>query len=340
MYSLIRSLLFTLPAEKAHYFTMNWLKKLADFAPTAFFLKKLYKNTDKPVTVAGITFPNKIGLAAGFDKNANYVDALAMLGFGHIEIGTVTPLPQPGNDKPRLFRLKKDNALLNRLGFNNQGVDVVVDKLKHTKSKVIIGGNIGKNKITPNEKATTDYEISFKKLYNQVDYFTVNVSSPNTPNLRELQDKKPLTELLNSLVVIRKQKVDSGEPYRPIFLKIAPDMGDSQLDEILEIVNTAGIDGIVATNTTISRENLQTPSSEVENLGNGGISGAPVKNRSTEVVRYLYEKSNGKLPIIAVGGIMSLEDAKEKIAAGASLVQIYTGFIYKGPNLVKQIASL
>lgn len=340
MYSLIRSLLFILPAEKAHYFTMDMLNSMASFPPTAFIIKKIFKNQSKPVEVAGITFPNRVGLAAGFDKNANYVEALSLLGFGHIEVGTVTPLPQPGNEKPRLFRLPKDKALINRLGFNNQGVDVVCNKLENTKSNVIIGGNIGKNKITPNEKATNDYEISFKKLYDRVDYFTVNVSSPNTPNLRELQDREPLTNLLTRLAAIREQNINSGKARKPIFLKIAPDMGNTQLDEILEIVNEAGIDGIVATNTTISREGLKTNASEVEQLGAGGVSGAPVKDRSTEIVRYLYTKSNGKLPIIAVGGIMTAKDAQEKLDAGASLVQIYTGFIYSGPSLVSAIAKL
>ncbi len=340
MYSIIRNLLFILSAERAHYFTMDWLQRLVAFPPTAFIIKTLFKSKSQPVTIAGITFPNRVGLAAGFDKNAKYIDALAALGFGHIEVGTVTPLPQPGNDKPRLFRLTKDKALLNRLGFNNQGVDVVANRLPHVKSKVIIGGNIGKNKITPNEDAISDYEKCFIRLYDYVDYFTVNVSSPNTPNLRALQDKEPLTALLTRLADLRKTNVQNGKPSRPIFLKIAPDVANEQLDEILEIVETAGIDGIVATNTTISRESLQTDTSTVEQLGAGGISGAPVKNRSTEVVRYLHQKSNGKLPIIAVGGIMTATDAKEKLDAGASLVQLYTGFIYSGPGLIKEINNL
>lgn len=340
MYAIIRSLLFFLPAENAHYFTMNMLNKLAHFAPTAYIIKKMFSTKSKPVEVAGIQFPNRIGLAAGFDKNAHFVDALTLLGFGHIEIGTVTPLPQPGNDKPRLFRLPQDKALINRMGFNNQGVDVVCESLKTSKRNVIIGGNIGKNKITPNENANSDYEKCFKRLYDDVDYFTVNVSSPNTPNLRALQDREPLTNLLGRLAAMRQINIQNGKPRRPIFLKIAPDMGNAQLDEILEIVNETGIDGIVATNTTISREGLKTAKSTVEQIGAGGVSGAPVKNRSTEVVRYLHQKSNGKLPIIAVGGIMSAKDAKEKLDAGASLVQIYTGFIYSGPGLVKDIAAL
>ncbi len=341
MYALLRSLLFLLPAEKAHYFAMNLLSKFANFAPTAYLIKIIFKTNNTPVVVAGITFPNKVGLAAGFDKNAIYVDALAVLGFGHIEIGTVTPLPQPGNSPPRLFRLPKDKALVNRLGFNNQGVDVVCDRLKHRTSKVVIGGNIGKNKITLNKNAINDYETCFKHLYDSVDYFTVNVSSPNTPNLRELQDREPLTALLNRLAAIRHFNIEKGQPRRPIFLKIAPDnMSDAQLDEILEIVTKAGIDGIVATNTTISREGLKTSKTIIENIGAGGISGAPVKNRSTEIVRYLHQKSEGKLPIIAVGGIMTAKDAQEKLNAGASLVQLYTGFIYNGPSLIKEIAAL
>lgn len=338
MYSVIRSLLFFLSAERAHNFTMGMLNMLAGFGPTAFIIRKMYQTPAKPVVVAGITFPNKIGMAAGFDKNAKYVHALELLGFGHIETGTVTPLPQPGNDKPRLFRLVADKAIINRMGFNNQGVDVMAHRLKGYKSKAVIGGNIGKNKITPNEKATDDYEKCFKTLYDCVDYFTVNVSSPNTPNLRELQDKEPLTALLSRLVSIRMFKVKDGRSHRPIFLKIAPDLTDTQLDEIVEIVKSTGIEGIVATNTTISRDGLKTPAKAVESIGAGGLSGAPLTRRSTEVVRYLHQKSGGQFPIIAAGGIMTVEDAKEKIAAGASLVQIYTGFIYGGPALVKRIA--
>lgn len=340
MYAVIRTLLFFLPAETAHHFTMWALTDMAYFPPTAWVLKKIYKTKNNPVTVAGITFPNCVGLAAGFDKNAQYVDALALLGFGHIEIGTVTPLPQPGNDKPRLFRLPADKALINRMGFNNKGVDVAAAHLQKRKTKIIIGGNIGKNKLTPNENATDDYEKCFKRLYATVDYFTVNVSSPNTPNLRELQDKAPLTALLNRLVAIRTINIQNGLPTRPIFLKIAPDLTNTQLDEIIEIVTQTGIDGLVATNTTIDRSGLKTPKNSVENIGAGGLSGLPLQKRSTEVVRYLHQKSGGKIPIIAVGGIMTAADAKEKLDAGASLVQLYTGFIYSGPGVVSQIASV
>lgn len=339
MYPILRAILFLFPAETAHYLTMRALTRLANFAPTAWLLKKMYAAKNKPVTVAGITFPNCVGLAAGFDKNAQYVDALALLGFGHIEIGTVTPLPQPGNDMPRLFRLPADKALINRMGFNNRGVDVAAANLENRKSNIIVGGNIGKNKLTPNENATDDYEKCFKRLYATVDYFTVNVSSPNTPNLRELQDKAPLTALLNRLVAIRTQNVQNGLPTRPIFLKIAPDLSNTQLDEIIEIVTQTGIDGLVATNTTINRDGLKTPKNSVENIGAGGLSGLPLRQRSTEVVRYLHQKSGGKIPIIAVGGIMTAADAKEKLDAGASLVQLYTGFIYSGPGVVGEMAS-
>lgn len=337
MFKLIRFFLFMMPPEDAHYFTMNLLKKLGNFPPTAFIIKSLYKTKSRPVTVAGLQFPNVTGLAAGFDKNARYIDTLAMLGFGHVEIGTVTPLPQPGNEQPRLFRIPKDNALLNRMGFNNEGMEVVAERLKHVKSNIIIGGNIGKNKVTPNEEAINDYEKCFKHLYDLVDYFTVNVSSPNTPGLRALQDKEPLMQILNRLVALRELKKQNGKPHRPIFLKIAPDLTDGQLDDIVSIVNETGIEGIVATNTTISREGLTTPAAEVEKMGAGGISGKPLTRRSTEVVKYLHTKSGGSFPIIAAGGIMSAKDAKEKLAAGASLVQVYTGFIYEGPELVKRI---
>lgn len=314
---------------------MNNLQKISK----SDFSRKILRNMlsgaewDKPVTVAGITFPNYLGLAAGFDKDARYVDQLAALGFGHIEIGTVTPKPQPGNDKPRLFRLTADEALINRMGFNNQGADVAGGRLSRRKEPVIIGGNIGKNKITPNEQAATDYLLCFKKLYGQVDYFTVNVSSPNTPNLRELQDKKPLSELLTVLVEERKLQA----VQRPIFLKIAPDLTVSQLDDIIDIVFSTGIDGVVASNTTINREGLKTSAATLEKIGMGGLSGKPLTGRSEEVIRHLHQQSGGKFPIIGVGGIHTADDAKRKMDAGAALVQLYTGFIYKGPGLVKEI---
>lgn len=281
----------------------------------------------------GLTFDNPVGLAAGFDKDAKLYNELAAFGFGFIEIGTLTPKGQPGNPKPRLFRLPQDEALINRMGFNNGGVEEAVERLKKRNTQIMIGGNIGKNKVTPNEEATKDYEISFEALFPYVDYFVVNVSSPNTPGLRELQDKEPLTKLL-----MRLQELNAAKAHRkPILLKIAPDLTDAQLDDIIAIVQDSKIDGVIATNTTIDRSMLTTDQKEVEAIGNGGLSGQPVKARSTEVIRYLSEKSNKAFPIIGVGGIHSAEDALEKLAAGASLVQVYTGFIYEGPALIKRI---
>jgi len=275
-------------------------------------------------------------LAAGFDKNGEYVEALNNLGFGFIEVGTVTPLPQPGNDKPRMFRLPEDAALINRMGFNNKGVDTMAERLRLLKDRhpeIIVGGNIGKNKNTPNEDAVYDYIKCFDRLFDVVDYFVVNVSSPNTPGLRALQEKEPLMELLNTLQK-RNRKNDIS---RPILLKIAPDLTDTQLDDIIEIVNETGIAGIIATNTTISRDGLYAPESLKGEMG--GLSGKPLTKRSTEVIRYLSEKSGKSFPIIGVGGIHSAEDAKEKLDAGASLVQLYTGFIYEGPGLIKRICK-
>ncbi|MEK6616760.1 MAG: quinone-dependent dihydroorotate dehydrogenase, partial [Bacteroidota bacterium] len=290
----------------------------------------------------GLTFENPVGLAAGFDKDATFFDEIANLGFGFIEVGTVTPNPQTGNEKPRLFRLPKDEALLNRMGFNNDGVEAMAERLKKRKNfNVIIGGNIGKNKTTRNENALADYEYCFEKLYCYVDYFVVNVSSPNTPGLRELQEKEPLKKILKRLIEMREYRIQNTE-YRirkPILLKIAPDLTNEQLDDIIEIIRETKMDGIVATNTTISRENLQTPNSRLQTIGSGGLSGKPLAKRSTEVIKYLSEKSGKRLTIIASGGIHSPEDAIEKINAGASLVQIYTGFIYEGPGLVKRICS-
>lgn len=283
--------------------------------------------------VFGIRFPNPVGLAAGLDKDAKLFDELGIIGFGFIEIGTLTPKGQPGNDKPRLFRLRPDSGLINRMGFNNEGVDAAVARLKKRKTKVIIGGNIGKNKVTPNEEATSDYEQCFEALFDHVDYFVVNVSSPNTPNLRELQDKAPLTALLSRLKELNAQK----EKPKPILLKIAPDLTDSQLDDIIDIVNATKIDGVVATNTTISREGLSTAAERLKEIGMGGLSGKPLTKRATEVIRYLHTKSSGSFPIIGVGGIHSAEDALEKLDAGATLVQLYTGFIYEGPKLITRI---
>ena len=297
--------------------------------------RQVYCVNDKRLEteIFGIKFKNPVGLAAGFDKDAKLFDELASLGFGFIEIGTVTPLPQEGNPKPRLFRLKEDNAIINRMGFNNEGIEAVVSRLRRKRSNIIIGGNIGKNKVTENEKAVDDYAICFEKLFAYVDYFVVNVSSPNTPGLRDLQEKEPLTDLLHNLKRLNNQK----EIRKPILLKIAPDLTNEQLDDIIVIVAETKIDGVVATNTTISRKGIKTEQNKIEPIGKGGLSGKPVKERSTEVIRYLSKKSNKAFPIIGVGGIHSAKDAIEKLDAGASVVQLYTGFIYEGPALVKRI---
>lgn len=282
----------------------------------------------------GLKFKNPVGLAAGFDKDGKSYQNMSALGFGFIEIGTVTPRPQAGNPKPRLFRLPADTGLINRMGFNNEGVDALVERLKkRKKTDVVIGGNIGKNKDTPNEKAVDDYVICFNKLFPYVDYFVVNVSSPNTPNLRDLQDKEPLTKLLNALQAINQKK----EKPKPILLKIAPDLTNEQLDDIIEIVENTKIDGVIASNTTIARAGLNTSDTEVSNIGAGGLSGLPVRRRSTEVIQYLNKKSAGKLFIIGVGGIADADSAIEKIKAGASLLQVYSCLIYEGPSMIKRI---
>ena len=278
-----------------------------------------------------------MGLAAGFDKDGKYFREMAALGFGFIEVGTVTPKGQVGNPQPRLFRLPQDEALINRMGFNNDGVNALVEQLKKGKPKgVVIGGNIGKNKVTPNEQAAEDYKITFEALFPYVDYFVVNVSSPNTPNLRELQEKDPLTKLLSTLQNLNQAK---AQP-KPLLLKIAPDLTFSQIDDVIEIAGEVKLDGLIATNTTIDRSNLTTNDTQIESIGAGGLSGAPLRKRATEVIRYIHEKTNGELPIVGVGGINSAEDALEKIQAGASLVQIYTGLIYQGPTLIKKINKL
>ncbi len=292
-----------------------------------------YEKEQLSENIFDLKFKNPIGLAAGLDKDAEVFDAIGAFGFSFVEIGTVTPKPQPGNPKPRLFRLKRNKALINRMGFNNKGVKYMVEKLKKRKTDIIIGANIGKNKITPNEEAYKDYEICFNELFDFVDYFVVNVSSPNTPNLRALQEKKPLTNLLSKLMVLNNEKKNP----KPLLLKIAPDLTNSQLDDIVEIVEVTKISGIIATNTTIERTNIDYTKEEIEQFGNGGLSGIPVKNRSTEVIRYLNRKSDGKMKIIGVGGISNAKDTKEKLDAGASLVQIYTSFVYEGPAVVKKI---
>lgn len=332
---LLKPLLFKLNPEKAHYLTFDLLKLGMGHAFGRSITKNIFQFNHPKLEkeLFGLKFKNPVGLAAGLDKDAKAFNELACLGFGFIEIGTLTPKAQPGNDKPRLFRLPKDSAIINRMGFNNEGVDAAVERLKHKKTNTIIGGNIGKNKVTPNEDAVKDYEYCFNALFDVVDYFVVNVSSPNTPNLRELQDKKPLTDLLLHLQNINNAKAK----HKPLLLKIAPDLTDSQLDDIIEIVKTTKIDGIVATNTTIAREPLTYPKQEIEAIGMGGLSGKPLTKRSTEVIRYLKTKSNNAFPVIGVGGIHSPEDALEKIQAGADLIQLYTGFIYEGPSLIKRI---
>ncbi|WP_432410784.1 quinone-dependent dihydroorotate dehydrogenase [Rasiella sp. SM2506] len=333
--SLLRPLLFTSDPEKVHYATFKMVKNLHKLGFASIF-RSIYKRTDKKLerNLFGLTFPNPVGLAAGFDKDAKLYKELANFGFGFIEIGTVTPKPQNGNPKKRLFRLKEDQAIINRMGFNNGGVVEAVARLKNNpkpgeKGHVLIGGNIGKNKVTPNEEAVNDYLICFEALFAYVDYFVVNVSSPNTPNLRALQDKEPLTKLLK---VLKTANSKMPNP-KPILLKIAPDLTNEQLLDIIDIVAETKIDGVIATNTTISREGLQSENKSEA----GGLSGKPLTKRATEVIRFLSEKSNNAFPIIGVGGIHSAEDALEKIEAGASLVQLYTGFIYEGPSLIAKI---
>ncbi|WP_020536684.1 quinone-dependent dihydroorotate dehydrogenase [Lewinella cohaerens] len=335
---LLKPLLFRLAPEQAHHLTVKLLETSLMIPGVSAIMRNQYHLVDTRLRrqCFGIDFPNPVGLAAGFDKDGRYFHAMSNLGFGFIEIGTVTPRPQGGNPQPRLFRLPKDKALINRMGFNNEGVDALVERLKKGRPEgVVIGGNIGKNKDTPNEKATDDYLICFEKLFPYVDYFVVNVSSPNTPNLRDLQEKEPLTKLLSTL---QQRNKEEASP-KPILLKIAPDLTDGQLDDILEIAKATELAGIIATNTTISREGLETNTTEVSTIGNGGLSGAPLRKRATEVIRYLAEHSKGELPIVGVGGITSGQDAVDKLAAGACLIQVYSGLIYAGPTLVKDICK-
>jgi dihydroorotate dehydrogenase len=339
MYRLIKPVFFKFDPEKVHYFVVKRLKWFHEQFPLGkTILRGSFDVSIKGLEreVFGIKFKNPVGLAAGFDKNGEYIEALSDLGFGFIEVGTVTPLPQPGNDKPRMFRLEKDAALINRMGFNNKGVDTLAERLRllRTKNKsIVIGGNIGKNKNTPNEDAVSDYIKCFDRLFDVVDYFVVNVSSPNTPGLRQLQEKEPLMNLLNTL----QQRNRKNDISRPILLKIAPDLSNEQLNDIVEIVKETGIAGVIATNTTVDRNGLYTS----EKLSNetGGLSGKPLTQRSTEVIRYLSEKSGRSFPIIGVGGIHSPKDAQDKLDAGAVLVQLYTGFIYEGPGLIKRICK-
>jgi len=328
------------------------------------FLKRIISKKNTPASKSlehelfGLHFKNPVGLAAGFDKNALYLNELEALGFGYVEIGTVTPKPQAGNDQPRLFRLPKDKALINRMGFNNEGVKVVAKRLKDWKekqefrvqspesrdsrlkslnSRLIIGGNIGKNKVTPNEDAWKDYEICFRELFNWVDYFVVNVSSPNTPGLRELQEKDALRKILSHLQTINLTLAGTKQEPKPLLLKIAPDLTQEQIDDVIDLALEIKLDGLVATNTTINRAGLQSTNAELEAIGAGGLSGKPLTQRSTEIVRYITQKTNGQIPVIASGGIFTGADAKEKLQAGAALVQVWTGFIYEGPGIVQNI---
>lgn len=337
LYYLSRRILFLIPPENVHYLTVDFLK-IALRIPIlkSIFESKVKQEEKLSKTVAGLSFPNPIGLAAGFDKNAICYKEMGMLGFGFVEVGTVTPLPQDGNPKPRLFRLPKDQALINRMGFNNFGVDAMVEQLKKRSPDLIIGGNIGKNKITPNEEAANDYFICFEKLFHYVDYFVVNVSSPNTPNLRALQDKDSLMEILSGV----QKRNNANDKPKPVFLKIAPDLTNTQLDEIIEIVQLTGIAGIIATNTTISREGLNTSKADIDKIGAGGLSGSPLEKRSLEVLQYLRKGCSPSIALISSGGIMTEHEAQLRLQSGADLVQLYTGFIYEGPWLITRIKKL
>jgi len=341
MYKLLRNILFWFDAEQVHYFSMNFLKLICKINFIKKIISKTYTPVDSPVTAFGLQFKNPVGLAAGFDKNAKYLTELEALGFGFIEIGTVTPLPQKGNDKPRLFRLPKDKALINRMGFNNDGVIKVTERLKQWKYRqpatgnrqLIIGGNIGKNKNTANEDAWKDYEICFRELFDWIDYFVVNVSSPNTPGLRELQQKDSLRKILSHLQNLNFNK----EHPKPVLLKISPDLNESEIDDIIDLAIEINLDGLIISNTTISRDKLQTTNYKLQTIGSGGLSGKPLKGSSTQIVQYICKKTNNRIPIIANGGIFDGDDAIEKINAGATLVQVWTGFIYEGPAIAKNI---
>ena len=343
IYPFIRNQLFRFDPEAVHHFSMNALKMACSLAPSRWLLEHQFQfeHTSLQKNLFGLSFKNPVGLGAGFDKNALYLKELEVLGFGFVEIGTVTPIGQTGNEQPRLFRLPKDKALINRMGFNNEGVAAVKARLAQwnqvakQEHKLIIGGNIGKNKVTENENAWKDYETCFRELFDEVDYFVVNVSSPNTPGLRALQEKDSLTKILANL-----QEINQGKAKpKPLLLKIAPDLTQEQLDDIVALSFETKLDGLVATNTTISREGLLTPALEISAIGAGGLSGKPVTQRSTEVVQYLANNTQGKIPIIASGGIFGAEDAKDKLGAGASLVQVWTGFVYEGPGIVRNICQ-
>jgi dihydroorotate dehydrogenase len=346
MYKLLRNILFLFPPETVHQFSMNILLAACKSGLFKKFIVNKFTVNEPGLgkSIWGISFRNQVGLGAGFDKNGHFLAALDCLGFGFVEIGTVTPLPQPGNKKPRLFRLPEDRALINRMGFNNEGVKIVAQRLRKWNRKnrepgkknprLIIGGNIGKNKTTPNEEAWKDYETCFLELLDCVDYFVVNVSSPNTDGLRELQEKDALRNILTRLQLVNQKQPDS----KPLLLKIAPDLSWQQIDDILALAGETGLNGLVVANTTISRDRLGKKGRErSEKIGPGGLSGAPLQERSTEMIRYIQQKTDGKLPILASGGIFGCQDAAEKFSAGAALVQVWTGFIYEGPSIVKNI---
>ena len=333
MYKLLKPLFFSLDPEKVHHLVFKLTKFSLNLPGMKQLWRKAYVLKDKRLEkeVFGLKFKNPVGLAAGFDKDGKLLNELEHLGFGFVELGTVTPKAQVGNPKKRLFRLIEDEALINRMGFNNKGLDALIEKLKNRKTNIVVGGNIGKNTDTDPENYTKDYTTCFEALHPYVDYFTVNVSCPNVGSHAKLQDKDYLVELLEALIAINKSK----DKQKPILLKIAPDLNQIQLDEIVELVLETKINGVVSTNTATSREGLKTKN--LDQIGNGGLSGKPLRKQATEVIRYLAEKSNKAFPIIGVGGIHSEEDALEKLAAGADLIQVYTGFVYEGPTLVKRI---
>ena len=332
---LVRPLLFSFDPELVHYFVLNALKLINKIPLSSWLLRKVYsyENSSLEKELFGIKFKNPVGLAAGFDKNGKYIKEMSNLGFGFIEIGTITPKPQPGNPKKRLFRVQNDLAIINRLGINNDGSFMCAERLKKNNSNIVIGGNIGKNSTTSNENADADYIQNFETLHQYVDYFVLNVSCPNVSNFTKLQDVEFLKKLIHQL-----KKINSIKPKKkPILIKISPDLNRDQLDETIDLILSENLDGIIATNTTTARENLKTNKSKIEEIGNGGLSGEPLKNKSTDVIRYISKKTNGNLPIIGVGGIMNSKDALDKIEAGADLIQLYTGFIYEGPSIVKKI---
>jgi dihydroorotate dehydrogenase len=340
--TIVRPILFCLPTERAHYFSMGAFKAML-WPGIGWLFRRYYQVTDPVLetNVFGIDFNNPIGLAAGFDKDARWFPELATLGFSHVEVGTITGQSQPGNPKPRLFRLPADRAIINRMGFNNAGSNAVAKRLATTRKSRptdVLGVNIGKTKVVPVESATQDYLFSFERLFDYADYFAINVSSPNTPGLRTLQNREPLIELLSAITELNQTLADDHECQpKPVLLKIAPDVTDTQLTDIVSILKEVKLDGIIATNTTLSRSDLATPTDTVEAIGDGGLSGAPLTTRSRQVVGQLYDQLRGEIPIIGVGGVMSGEDAWQMIRAGASLVQVYTGFIYGGPATVRDI---